>query len=232
MKKTLIAAVLALCCAHIAAQIDHAQLLQAYFAEDLEVWRAAIDRIDDTDTAALRGMANYEYGYIGFCIGRERFDEAKSRIATMKRHLNTLEQSGYDTAMLNLYRSALCAFELSMNRWKFATLGVESVRLANLAYEQAPENPFVLSLKGNTDFYRPALAGGSKKRAIELYEKAVALYERQQLTDQWNYYATLLTLAQAYEKTDDREKAKAVCRKLLEAAPEFKYVRDKYYPSL
>ncbi len=232
MRKTLFVALLIWYCTHASAQIDHAKLLQAYFAEDLDVWRAAIDRIDDTDTTALRSMANYEYGYIGFCIGRERFDEAKRRIATMKSHLRTLEQSGYDAAMLNLYRSALCAFELSMNHWKFATLGVESVRLANLAYQQAPTNPFVLSLKGNTDFYRPALAGGSKKRAIALYERAIALYEQQQLTDQWNYYATLLALAQSYEKTDNREKAKTVCRKLLKVAPDFEYVRDKYYPNL
>ncbi len=232
MKKTLSVAALLLCCAYAAAQIDHKKMLQAYFAEDLEVWRTAIDQIDDTDTTMLRQMANYEYGYIGFCLARERFDEAKRRITTMRNHLNTLEKGGYEAAMLNLYRSALCAFELSMNRWKFATLGVESVRLANLAYEQAPDNPFVLSLKGNTEFYRPALVGGSKKRAIALYERAVALYEQQQLTDHWNYYATLLALAQSYEKTDNREKAKTVCRKLLAAAPNFEYVRDKYYPSL
>ena len=134
--------------------------------------------------------------------------------------------------MLNVYWSALCAFELSMNHWKFATLGVESVRLANLAYEQAPNNPFVLSLKGNTDFYRPSLFGGSKKNAISVYEKAVQQYEAQQLTMHWNYYATLLALAQSYEKTDNREKAKTICRKLLTAAPNFEYVRDKYYPSL
>lgn len=232
MKKTLYTILLISCCVCAAAQTDHARLLQAYFADDLDVWRTAIEQIDTADIAALREMVNYEYGYIGFCIGRERFDEAKMHIATMKTHLNRLERHGYKPAMLNLYRSALCAFELSMNRWKFATLGVESVRLANLAYAQAPDNPFVLSLKGNTDFYRPALAGGSKKRAIELYEKAVALYEQQQLTDHWNYYATLLTLAQAYEKTENPTKAKATCRKLLDAAPDFKFVRDKYYPSL
>lgn len=232
MKRTLFVAALLLCCVCAAAQIDHQKMLQAYFTEDFDVWKCVIDATNAADTAALKQIVNYEYGYIGLCLGRNRTDEATSYIAKMKTHLQTLEKCGYSATMLNVYWSALCAFELSMNHWKFATLGVESVRLANLAYEQAPNNPFVLSLKGNTEFYRPALVGGSKKRAIALYERAVALYEQQQLTDHWNYYATLLALAQSYEKTDNREKAKTICRKLLTAAPNFEYVRDKYYPSL
>ncbi len=214
------------------AQIDHQTMLDAYFTEDFEVWKRTIDATNDTDTAELKQIVNYEYGYIGLCLGRDRTDEATRYIDKMKTHLQTLEKCGYSTTMLNVYWSALCAFELSMDHWKFATLGIESVQRADKAYKSEPNNPFVLSLKGNTDFYRPSLFGGSKKNAISVYEKAVQQYEAQQLTMHWNYYATLLTLAQAYEKTDNLDRARTICKKLMQVAPNFKYVKETYWPKI
>src|SRR5574344_2041060 len=99
------------------AQVNHEQLVKAYFEETLDLWRQTIDRADATKLNVLTEIVNYEYGYIGFCLGKNNQGEAKKRIAVMYKHLELLERDGYDAAMLNMYRSALCAFELSMNHW-------------------------------------------------------------------------------------------------------------------
>lgn len=223
----------AFCCLSLCADPNDPTLFEAYLAQDIDTWRKTIERADYSTRDELADLVNYEYGYIGFCLARSNEAEAVKTIARAHKHLDALQTMGYDEAMLNMYRSAMAAFELSMNHSKFATLGIKSVKLANLAVKQAPNNPYVLSLKGNTDFYRPALFGGSKSRAIEHYTEAVRQFEAQKLThNNWNYIATLLTLAQAYEKTDDLPKAKAVCDKILSIVPNFVYLRDVYYPAL
>lgn len=233
MMRLLNTLLLTICWLPLCADPNDPTLFEAYLAQDIDTWRKVVKQTDCSTRNDLADLVNYEYGYIGFCLARSNEAEATKTIARAHKHLETLQTMGYDDAMLNMYQSALAAFELSMNHSKFATLGVKSVKLANLAIKQAPKNPYVLSLKGNTDFYRPALFGGSKSRAIEHYTEAVRQFEAQKLThNNWNYIATLLTLAQAYEKTDDLPKAKAVCDKILSIVPNFVYLRDVYYPAL
>jgi len=91
----------------------------------------------------------------------------------------------------------------------------------------------VVSLKGNIDFYRPGIFGGSKKRALFCFEKSLKLFEEQNLTtNNWNYIATYLAMAQAYEKNGEKEKAILTCKKILEVSPNFEYVKNVYYPKL
>ena len=233
MTRLLNTLLLALCCLPMDAAPNDPTLFAAYLAQDVDTWRKVVEQTDCSTRDALADLVNYESGYIGFCLARNDKTQATTTIARTHKHLETLQTMGYDEAMLNMYRSALAAFELSMNHSKFATLGIKSVKLAHLAAQQAPKNPYVLSLNGNTYFYRPALFGGSKSKAIELYTESVRQFEAQKLTqNNWNYIATLLTLAQAYEKTGELAKAKAVCNKLLGIVPNFVYLRDTYYPAL
>ncbi len=221
------------CAIGLRAELNEKALYDAYLANDFETWQSQISQAADSTCADLEKLINYEYGFIGFCFSRQQEDAAKNALARAQKHLEKLAVCGYNEAMLNMYRSAFAAFELATNPAKFATLGLQCIKLANLAWEQAPKNPYILNLKANTDFYRPAIVGGSKKRAVQHFEESVKQFEQQNLTENnWNYIAAMLTLAQAYEKTDDLENAKKLCDKILKIAPDFLYLRDIYYPVL
>ena len=135
-----------------------------------------------------------------------------------------------DAAFLQGCRSSYC---LSLNRWKFATYASRAIEFSNKAVQTDENNPLALSLKGNVEFYSPAMFGGSKKKALEYFQKAINAFEEKNLVNNnWNYVATMLCYAQAYDKQGEKKKAKEVCQKILSIAPTFTYVRDTYYPQL
>ena len=87
----------------------------------------------------------------------------------MERQLAILERHQYQPAVVHMYRSALYAFKIAFNKWDVISLGTQSVKYADLAYSEAPKNPLIVSFKGNVDFFRPQLLGGSKKNALYNY---------------------------------------------------------------
>lgn len=214
------------------AQITDKQLYDAYLNGDFAVWKQYIDQTP-ANNENLPKILNYEYGYIGVCLGKKDETAAKNYLSRAKQHLAKWRELKGNEAMLLMYESAFAAFELSATHSNYAKLGIHSVKYANAAEKVDPANPYVLSLKGNTLFYRPVIAGGSKSEAISYYEKSIAEFEKQQLAQyNWEYLAALLTLAQSYDKTGAHEKALQICQKILRIAPTFKYVRNVYYPDL
>lgn len=219
----------------VQAQVNHEALYNAYLAQDFQVWKKSIDEAQKIKMTIkqIEEIINYEYGYIGVCLDENKNAEAVRIMQLMDRQLTILERHQYQPALVYMYRSALDAFQISLNKWDILSLGARSVKYADLAYHTDPQNPLIVSLKGNVDFFRPKLLGGSKKNALYNYEKAIELFEQQnQTTHNWNYLATLLWMAQAYEKTGNVQKAELVCQKILTLAPNFKYVKEVYYPEL
>ena len=100
------------------------------------------------------------------------------------------------------------------------------------AIDLGPNEPQAWMGKANIDFYTPAILGGSKRRAVLLYEKAVRLYESspERIQQNWVYLNCLAGLGIAYEKTGQIKGADAVYRKLLKLEPSFLWVRDDLYP--
>ena len=79
----------------------------------------------------------------------------------------------------------------------------------------------------------PSMFGGDKKRSIEYFNRALALYGTQmQKRYNWNVLETQLTLAQCYEKTGQVDKAIALCEQVLKSEPNYVYMRDVYLPQL
>lgn len=219
----------------VQAQVNHEVLYNAYLTQNFQVWKTTIDEAQKSKMTLkeLAEIINYEYGYIGASLGEHKTEEAARVMRLMERQLAILERHQYQPAVVHMYRSALYAFKIAFNKWDVISLGTQSVKYADLAYSEAPKNPLIVSFKGNVDFFRPQLLGGSKKNALYNYEKAVELFEQQnQTTYNWNYLATLLSMAQAYEKTGNLKKADFVCQKILHLAPNFKYVKEVYSPQL
>jgi len=101
-----------------------------------------------------------------------------------------------------------------------------------MAIGLGPDEPQAWMEKANIAFYTPAILGGSKKRAVPLYEKAVRLFELtpERTRQNWIYLNCLAGLGIAYEKAGQIRDADVVYRKLLELEPSFSWVRDDLYP--
>ena len=96
-----------------------------------------------------------------------------------------------------------------------------------------PQNVQALIDKGNILFYSPGLFGGDKEEALKYYLKGSRMLEKNRDTDQnWVYLNLLTVIAMAYEKTDQPEQAKQICVKLLHKEPNYRWIKDVYYPQL
>lgn len=225
-----------LCVAHVSAQLDHRALYAAYLTGDVTSWGKVLQAVEQQPHPTMQTQidaANYVYGYIAFCLDKKRKQEAQHCMAQLQQLVDTLERQHYDACILSVYRSALAAYGVSLNRISAMVLASKAIKYAHIAMKQNPNNPMVMSLNGNIYFYRPTVLGGSKIKALHYYRHAVQLFESANLTAyNWNYLAALLSMAQASEKIGDIETAKALCLKILHIAPDFVYVRDTYYPKL
>ncbi|MBQ7388816.1 MAG: hypothetical protein IJW01_05570 [Paludibacteraceae bacterium] len=219
----------------LSAQINHNLMFKAYLSGDLSYWGKALRLAEKSDMSLdlLKQITNYEYGYIPWCLDKKEDEEAKLYLDKFARHIDMLEEKEGKTSSVFVYRSAYNAYCLSFNRWKFATYASRAIEFSNKAVQTDENNPLALSLKGNVEFYSPAMFGGSKKKALEYFQKAINAFEEKNLVNNnWNYVATMLCYAQAYDKQGEKKKAKEVCQKILSIAPTFTYVRDTYYPQL
>ena len=111
--------------------------------------------------------------------------------------------------------------------------GPRSLTELKRALAADPNNPLAHGLKGNMLFYMPSFVGGDKVEAIKWFEKALTgISNTTDKTFRWNRCAITLCLAQAYEKTGNKQKAIDICTTFLQLEPNYTYMRDTYLPSL
>jgi predicted Zn-dependent protease len=85
------------------------------------------------------------------------------------------------------------------------------------AMELNANDPFVLSMQGNVEFYSPF---GSKKAALEYFQKADSLYGVAGADyERWNRRAVQMTYIQCLSKQRRKEEAIALCAELLAEEP-------------
>jgi tetratricopeptide (TPR) repeat protein len=110
--------------------------------------------------------------------------------------------------------------------------GPKSVHHAQKAMELDDNNHMGYVQYGNSQYYMPAVFGGSKKTAIEYYQKAQAIMEKNplQIRYDWNYLNLLTLIAQSLHETGRISEAKLYYGKILETEPAFIWVRDELYP--
>lgn len=192
-----IALTLLVCCAiSLSAQTTDRDLLRAYQREDMTVWKAYLDTRSNDQLL-------YEYGYCGYIVAEAKKDgaaaglmpEAKRRVARFREHVeaqrNHLPRGHYE-----MYLSAVYVYEL---RLKESIHPIKSMNLAKDATRLAPDDPLVLSYYATCLFYAPQ-PFGSKKEALEYFERADRLFQAPEWKDCWVREATKMYILQCREK--------------------------------
>ena len=202
----------------------------------MEQWKSVIDRMEavkDKSNEMTLELINYEYGYIGYCMGVDKEDEAKKYFSLASKNIDVLEKAAYKVSVINAYKSAFYGFRIGFNKLSAPFNGPKSLDYAKKSLEQDSDNYLAYVQYGNAQFYMPAAFGGSKKEAMEYFLKAKVIIEKNQETrGNWNYLNVMTLIGQAYTALEDYNSAKAAYTNILRFEPGFTYVRDELYPQL
>ena len=213
------------------------EIYSAYVSNKMDKWKSVIDRmnaIPDKSDDLLIELINYQYGYIGYCIGFDRENEAKKYLGMAQKNLEILERNKYSPAVINAYKSAFYGFRIGLNPITAPVNGLKSIDCAKTAVKLDPQQWFGYVQHGNIQFYMPSTFGGSKKEALEYYLKARDLLEKEadSVSENWNYLSLLIVIGQTYTYLKDYPSAQKTYNYILDIEPGFTYVRDDLYPKL
>jgi tetratricopeptide (TPR) repeat protein len=211
-------------------------IYKAYISNNMKKWKQTIDAMQkkgNKTNAFLLELINYQYGYIGYCIGEKKDNEAKTYIKLAKENLEQLESQNYSMSMVHAYKAAIYGFQIGLNIIKAPFLGPMSSQNAKDAIKLDSENWFGYIQMGNIEFYMPSYFGGSKSKAIKYYLKAKQFMEKDKALceSNWNYLSLLVIIAQAYEEIKDFKKAEKYYKKILSIEPDFLWVKNELYPN-
>jgi tetratricopeptide (TPR) repeat protein len=213
------------------------EIYSAYINNNMNLWRRVIERMDtipDKSNDLLLELVNYQYGYIGYCTGFDKKEEARKYLDLAQRNVEILENRKYNLSVINSYKAAFYGFRIGLNPISAPVNGFRSIDCAKMALKLDPVNYFGYVQYGNMKFYMPSALGGSKKEALEYYLKARDIVEKDPefIPGNWNYMSLLVVIGQTYTYLKDYTSAQKVYDNILKIEPEFLYVKDDLYPKL
>jgi tetratricopeptide (TPR) repeat protein len=213
------------------------EIYYAYIHNRMDIWKDAIDRLNSveakTDELILE-LVNYQYGYIGYCIGYKKRDDAKKYLELAERNIKVLAENKFSPSLINAYKCAFYGFRIGLNKLSAPINGLKSIEHARSALALDKENYFAYIQYGNIQFYMPAAFGGSKKEGIEYFLKAKEILEKnpRDLTENWNYLSLLLIIGHSYSYINELNSAKSMYEDILRLEPDFLFVKNELYPRL
>jgi tetratricopeptide (TPR) repeat protein len=213
------------------------EIYQAYISNNMKQWKLVMDKMNRETNPSndfLLELLNYQYGYIGWCIGNNEQKEAKEVLALAEKNIAILEKQNYKMSMLNAYKSALYGYKIGLNKLQAPFIGPKSVESAKRAIQLDENNPYGYIQTGNSEFFMPPVFGGSKTVALENFKKAEKLMERnlEKIKNDWNYLSLLAMKVMTYKELKQYEMAKYYCEKALKTEPEFLWVKLDLYPEI
>jgi hypothetical protein len=212
-------------------------IYQAFVTADMTKWKQTIDKMEKEPTKTsvlLLELVNYQYGYIGWCLGVKREKEAQAYLEKAEKSVELLASKSYKPAVMHAYKSMFFGFRVMMAPIKAPILGVKCLNNNETAMKLDKSNPFVVMQYANILYYKPKMFGGSKEEALQYYIKSEKLMEANPalIENDWNYLNLLATISRIYQQTGQSEKSKAYIEKALQIEPRFTWIKNDRRPSL
>ncbi len=216
---------------------DKSGIYSAYIHNKMGNWKSIIDRMDAAGKKSndlLLELVNYQYGYIAWCIGNKKFDEAKYYLELAEKNISILSKDRHNLSLVNSYKAAFYGYRIGLNKLLAPFIGIKSMDCAKLAIQLDQQNPLGYVQYANIQFYMPSAFGGSKEEALTYYLKAMELMEKNviEIKENWNYLSLLTVIAQSYSYLNDFQSSKLYLEKVLKIEPDFGYVKNELYPQV
>jgi tetratricopeptide (TPR) repeat protein len=213
------------------------EIYSAYIHNNMQLWKSVIDEMGKEnikDPDLLVELLDYQYGYIAWCIGNNKNEEAKKYLIPAEKITYLLPQNDHYQSIANAYRAAFYGYHIGLNILSATFNGFKSNDCAKAAMKLDKDNPMGYIQYANIQFYMPSVFGGSKTEAIKYYLKAEELMERnkEEITKNWNYLNLLTIIAQSYTLIKDYDNAKYFYEKILFIEPDFNWVKNELYPEI
>ena len=180
------------------AQYSNHQLYQAYLNKEMSVWEEYIvsAKWENLSLDAQKQLLNYEYGFTAFMLTVDT-DKAREFIALFEKHLELLKPK-ITAARYHAYLASVYTYKLGLDKAHMIANAKQLYANVNCALELDDQDAFVLSMKGNVEFYSPF---GSKKKALEYFLKADSIYAiRGEEYEQWNHRAVEMNIEMCKDK--------------------------------
>lgn len=213
------------------------EVYNCYISNNMPKWKAVIDIMNSVSNKSNEfrlELANYQYGYVAWCIGNKKEDVAEKYLDDAEKNVGFLETSKYNLSMVYAYKSAFYGFRMGISNWKAPVLGPKSVDCAENAMKLDPNNAFACIQYANAQYYMPSIFGGSKTMALDYYKKAKVLMEKNpgSTVQNWNYLSLLTSISQAFVDLNYLQSAKLYYEIILQKEPNFQWVKNELYPQL
>lgn len=224
--------------AFIAAKSTYRErIYQAYINGKMNDWKMIVDEMEKVkakNNAFILELIDYQYGYIAWCIGNKKMDEAKKYLGFGDSNIEILWKQNYQLSQLNSYKSAFYGYKIGLNKIQAPILGSKSLNCANESIKLDKNNPMPHIQLGNSEFYMPAMFGGSKQKALQHFKNAELLMEKNpnELTSNWNYLSLLVMISNCHKELKQYGEARQCLSKALIFEPGFLWVRNELLPEI
>jgi len=150
------------------------EIYYAYVHNRMDIWKNAIDRMDSVESKTnelLLELVNYQYGYIGYCIGYKKRDDAKKYLELAERNIEVLEESKFSPSLINAYKCAFYGFRIGLNKLSAPINGLKSIEHARSALALDKENYFAYIQYGIYSFICRLRSEVQRKKELNIFLK-------------------------------------------------------------
>jgi tetratricopeptide (TPR) repeat protein len=214
------------------------QIYQAYISGKMEGWKTAIDNMENqkkNEPNFLLDLINYQYGYVAWCLGNDKKDNAKHYLSLLDKNLEQLKSLSGETADYHAYTAAAYGFKIGLSLWRAPFFGPKSMDHGEQALD-ADSQSFQANMEmGNIWNHMPAVFGGSDEKALNCYFKALEIMKNKPdefRKNNWMYLNLLTLVGQMQLETGNTESARKYFEQALQIEPSFVWVKEELLPSL
>ncbi len=211
---------------------------QACVQNNPELWISNIKTLEtdyqsSQDLDLLYEITNAYYGLAGTYIGNKMPEKAEETINKTLDNIALLIKEKKDSPEVHALQAGIYGMQMSFSPMSGMTLGPKATKHLNKSLKLDADNPKGNYQMGGSYYYTPAMFGGSTKKAIEYYKKAVEAFEAKgELTNNWEYLTAITWLGIAYKEYEDLEKAKVTFEKALNFEPDHNWVKHYLLPQV
>ncbi|MDA3879682.1 MAG: hypothetical protein PF436_04775 [Prolixibacteraceae bacterium] len=206
---------------------------ELYKKGDMRTWNLVVDSLYSERLSLSHDytLLLAEYGLIGYHLSQGERKEASRLLKRFEKHLEKRMKSEPQSANLHALNSAMLGFKIGVKPWLAPFVNSDQNDAIANALDYRKNEAMPLVEKANSLYFRPSFVGGDRDKSVGVYEQAFEILEKEK-TCNWVYLNIGSWLGQVYTKYEQPQKAKQIYLKLLEDAPDFKYVKDELLPQL
>jgi len=202
------------------------KLFRAYLDKDMPAWLSLV-------LSAERHAASREevfrltlafYGYTAYLSGKNDKATARVYLKKLESYIVKLKSMQYIPSRVEAMEIGVIAFKMSLDPASAIREGPKLLKKINRAAGTYPDCPYLLTERGNADFHRPAVWGGSYKKATAHYRRAVEIFRNTSKDNEcnWFYLNTLIQLHRAAKLAGMKKEQEEAEKLIRELAPGWK----------